>query len=68
MTRSVELGDVQETLLIPLLARAVETSRSNGLLEDPRAVEIVEQLDYDFDKWRGHSSLTGACLRTRIYD
>ncbi|MEM1032838.1 MAG: class I SAM-dependent methyltransferase [Myxococcota bacterium] len=64
----VALGDIQETLLIPLLARAVETERNNGLVDDRRAVEIVAQIDYDFDRWRGHPSLPGACLRTRIFD
>ena len=34
----VELGPVQETLLIPLLARARETKRPRGLLRDPRAL------------------------------
>ncbi|MEM9453268.1 MAG: class I SAM-dependent methyltransferase [Myxococcota bacterium] len=65
--RPVSLGNVQETLLIPLYARAVETKRTGGLLEDPRAVEIVDQLDYDFSKWNS-GSLAGACLRTRIFD
>ncbi|MEM9192025.1 MAG: class I SAM-dependent methyltransferase [Myxococcota bacterium] len=67
----VELGAVQETLLIPLLGRAFETERSNGLITDRRAVEIVSTLDYDFDKWRSGSSrstLSGAALRTRLFD
>lgn len=64
----IELGPVQETLLIPLLGRAVETGKTNGLLKDPRAVEILEQLDYDFEKWRGIQSLVGASLRTRLFD
>ena len=41
----VELGPVQETLLIPLLARARETERPGGLLRDPRALEIVRDLN-----------------------
>ncbi|MEM6925947.1 MAG: class I SAM-dependent methyltransferase [Myxococcota bacterium] len=67
-TIPVELGDVQETLLIPLLARAVETEKPNGMLSDPKAVEIVTALDYDFDKWRGSSQLAGACVRTLVFD
>jgi len=66
--QAVHLGAVQETLLIPLISRAVETSRQNGLLRDPRAVEIVRQLDYDFDKWKHSSNLSGACVRTCIFD
>ncbi|MEM9533001.1 MAG: class I SAM-dependent methyltransferase, partial [Pseudomonadota bacterium] len=68
MKQTVSLGSIQETLLIPLLSRAVETARPNGLLKDARAVEIVDQLDYDFSKWRGSSSLSAACVRTRIFD
>ena len=70
MTKSVQvhLGAVQETLLIPLLARARETERRRGLLRDPRAVELVRSLDYDFDKWEGGRSLKGAMLRARMFD
>ena len=68
MKQTVNLGSIQETLLIPLFGRALETARPNGLLKDPRAVEIVDQLDYDFSKWRGNSGLSGACVRTRIFD
>ena len=68
MTKSVQvhLGAVQETLRIPLLARARETERRRGLLRDPRAVELVRSLDYDFDKWEGGRSLKGAMLRARM--
>ncbi len=64
----VELGAVQETLLIPLFGRAAETRKARGLIHDPKAVEIVESLNYDFDKWKGQDALAGASLRTRIFD
>lgn len=64
----VDLGPVQETLLIPLLGRAYETKKARGMLNDPRAVEIVDQLDYDFDKWRNAPSLLGASVRTLMFD
>ena len=65
---SVKLGPTQLTLLIPLLGRAEETRKANGLIDDPRAVEIVEQLDYDFSHWAGAQSLAAAVARTRMYD
>ena len=70
MTKTIrpELGPVQETLLIPLLARARETERQNGLLRDERAREIVRELDYDFSKWEGGRSMKGAVLRARMFD
>ena len=64
----VDLGPVQETLLIPLLGRARESSRGRALLRDPKAAEIVAALDYDFSKWEGTATLRGACLRTLMYD
>ncbi len=64
---AVNLGSVQETLLIPLLGRAFETRRRGGLIDDARAVEIVDQLDYDFSKWK-ETEVSGATLRTRMFD
>ncbi len=64
----VELGPTQTTLLIPLLGRAEETKKPRGLLRDPKAVEIVDALDYDFSKWQGIRSLAGACVRARLFD
>lgn len=65
---AVELGPVQETLLIPLLGRAEETKKGRGIIEDRKAVEIVATLDYDFSKWQGIPSLAGASIRTRMFD
>ncbi|NLI12920.1 class I SAM-dependent methyltransferase [Pelotomaculum propionicicum] len=44
----VNLSNVQKTLLLPLWGRAKLTKVGNPLLSDPKAVEIVEQIDYDF--------------------
>ncbi len=41
------LTGVPETLLIPLVYRAVETLRPDALIRDERAVELVEQLSAD---------------------
>ncbi|MEU9731664.1 class I SAM-dependent methyltransferase [Streptomyces sp. NPDC048002] len=62
------LGTVQETLLIPLYARAVENRKGDPLLRDARAEEIVASIDYDFGRFDGLPSLTGALLRTRLFD
>lgn len=63
-----ELGEIQETLLIPLYARAVETRKPAGMLHDPRAVEMVEAIDYDFHRFDTMNSLTGTTLRTLVFD
>ena len=65
---AVALGPVQETLLIPLLGRAAETQKANGLIQDDKAVEIVAALDYDFSKWQKSKTLAAATLRTRMVD
>ncbi|MFG3662311.1 class I SAM-dependent methyltransferase [Streptomyces sp. NPDC047706] len=62
------LGVVQETLLIPLYARAVENRKQFPLLRDAPAEEIVAALDYDFARFDGLPSLTGAMLRTVLFD
>ena len=63
----ISLGEVQETLMIPLFARAQETEK-NGLLTDHKALEIVQKVDYDFHKLKNKPSLKGAVLRTLCYD
>ncbi|HLF36115.1 MAG TPA: hypothetical protein VI583_17860, partial [Cyclobacteriaceae bacterium] len=45
---SLNLGHVQETLLLPLWGRAVESRKEKPLLIDAKAVEIVNSIDYDF--------------------
>ncbi|MEM8894156.1 MAG: class I SAM-dependent methyltransferase [Bacteroidota bacterium] len=64
----INLGEVQETLLIPLYGRAVESSLANGMLYDPLAERIIDEIDYDFGRLAGKPSLKGAVLRTLTYD
>ena len=45
---TVELGNVQKTLFLPLWSRALESKKENPLLIDKTALEIVEKVDYDF--------------------
>lgn len=64
----VHLGPVQTTLLIPLVGRAKETLKENGMISDPKAVEIYESLDFDFSIWENSSDISGAVVRTLIMD
>ena len=43
----VELGQVQQTLFFPLLARARETQGKRPLLSDPKAVELVGAINFN---------------------
>ena len=65
---SIELGPVQETLFIPLCARARESGKRRPLLRDPKAVELVEAIDFPADKYgRGWGSSI-MILRTAVFD
>lgn len=64
----VALGAAQETLLVPLYGRAELTRQGSTLVDDPKAVEMVEAIDYDFSRFDGSMSLIGSVLRTRIFD
>ncbi len=48
MKYHIEKNTIQETLAIPLYARALCTRRFPHLFSDPLSVELLEQLDYDF--------------------
>jgi O-methyltransferase involved in polyketide biosynthesis len=45
---TIKKGTVQETLLLPLWGRAVESQKNNPRLIDKKALEIIDRLDYDF--------------------
>ena len=60
---------IAETLLTALYARAVEAQLPEPLLRDDRAVALVEQIDYDFSRFKlqGHDQPT-AIMRVREFD
>jgi O-methyltransferase involved in polyketide biosynthesis len=62
-----DLGEVQETLLIPLYARACDAAARRPVLGDRRARELVDAIDYDFTRFRG-GSLSGSVSRSSIFD
>jgi len=62
-----ELGHVQETLLIPLYGRARDAAKRRPVLNDVRAGELVDGLEYDFTQFGG-PALLGCVLRSAILD
>ena len=64
----VRLGAVQETLFIPLAARARETQRKRPVLRDPKATEMVQSIDYDAAKYGRGVGGSVTVLRTAIID
>jgi len=47
------LKGIPETMLIPLWARATETQREDAIIRDPKAVEMVGRIPYDFSRFEG---------------
>jgi len=71
---SKNLTGIPVTALFPLYGRAKETKEKNHLFQDPYAVKIMEQIDFDFSIYENMSAtrknemLTGIAVRTRILD
>jgi O-methyltransferase involved in polyketide biosynthesis len=65
----VNLGAVQETLLVPLWARASECDEIAPLLRDPKSREIIQRLDYDFTPLEAaRATQLGCCVRAARVD
>ena len=65
-THRVELGTIQETMLLTLADRAVDAHKKRSLLRDAKAVEIIESIDHPLAQSGGLHQ--GTVLRTAIYD
>ena len=53
---------------MPLYARALESRRKRPILEDPKAVEIVDSIDWDFHRFRQRRRVVGCALRSAMFD
>ncbi len=66
---SIKLDGVMETLLITLYIRAKDAMSSSPVINDKKAVEIVDKIDYDFSKFdRGIMSFYGVVARAKMMD
>ncbi|MGD1918870.1 MAG: class I SAM-dependent methyltransferase [Pleurocapsa sp.] len=74
---SIDLGDVQETLLIPLWARAEEFKQENAIIRVAKpcrqayrtSAEMMAAIDYDFAKFaKDRSNQVSCCLRGYLMD
>lgn len=65
----VSLKGVAETLIIPLAARAFDASAAKPILGDPYAKDVLDKLDYDFDKAAlPPYQAAGVAVRARQFD
>lgn len=67
---AVNLQGVARTLLVPLACRAIESVRSDAILQDPRAVEVYNALggNPDFLMGMGGMDLFVTAMRARQFD
>jgi len=69
MKTKIDLGIIEETLLITLYFRAKETQKLNGILKDEMACEIVSKIDYDFSKFdNDFLTAIGCVMRVNHFD
>jgi O-methyltransferase involved in polyketide biosynthesis len=66
--QAVQLGTVPETLLVPLYARAVESRRKHPILHDSRAIEMVDSIDWDFQRFNQRLRVIACTLRSALFD
>lgn len=67
----VALDGVPETLLWTLYHRAMEARRPDAVLDDPMGVELLDGIDYPFERRFGKAdmgSAQGLALRARTFD
>lgn len=68
---TIERGNVQKTLLLPLWGRAMESQKGKPLLNDKTAIEVIQKIDYDFEslaKEISEVSLMGWVCRSLLMD
>lgn len=65
----IDLSGVPETLLIALWCRAVESQRPDALVQDERAAELMNRLDYNFSRIKLSSAdMVFTIMRVREFD
>lgn len=65
----LKIEGVSETLLITLYIRAKDAMDKNPLLNDKKSLEIMKQIDYDFEKFKeSKASFFGTLARIRVMD
>lgn len=64
-----DLTEAQSTLLMPLWARAMENRHPQPLMQDHKAVEIVDSLEFDFAEFHAKGvPQADYCIRASVID
>jgi len=65
---TVHLTDEKATLLIPLYAKALDNLSKHSILHDEKSDEIVNMIDYDFEKLNNFGNGNVMVIRARQLD
>lgn len=68
MKQKINLSGVNETMLVPVYARALESKKKKPCFYDETAINVVDSLDYDFSKHGNKMNMWGCAARTIIFD
>jgi O-methyltransferase involved in polyketide biosynthesis len=69
ITETQKLTRVPETLLVALYLRSAETQKAGGIIRDEKAVEMIQNIEYDFTRFnKAWASQVGVAVRTEILD
>jgi O-methyltransferase involved in polyketide biosynthesis len=59
---------VTDTALVTLWCRAAEARRTDAIVDDPMATNLVDSLDYDFSRFQRSADRQDLALRTLAFD
>jgi len=68
MSWRIELSPTEETLLVPLFGRAAESRRKHAIVRDPKAVEMVASIPWDYERFNQRPRVLAMVLRTAMFD
>lgn len=62
--------NIADTLFITVYMRALDAQRKRPILGDKRSLELIEQIDYPFEKYSGVTTMSriGTCVRLKYLD
>ena len=59
---------VSDAALVTLWCRASEARRPDGIIDDPMAIQLIDAIDYDFNKFKLSTDRQDLALRALAFD
>ena len=68
-SQKIQFSEEKETLLVTLFSKAWAARQTPALLQDTKAIEMVDSIDYDFSRLRiSHGTILTMALRAKRMD